>query len=504
MNVTIVLLFTEILLFIAFFRRFVEFLPMIASATYVLGAFIILFLVKKNEPPAYKTSWLIIVFALPILGALLFILFRHDRSTRKMKRRFAQEREQTARHLEPYNYVLDDNNAPNRRITDSLRYIQNVSAYPVYQNTSVKYYPLGELMFEDMLTALAGAEKFIFLEYFIISRGKMWEQILTILIAKAEAGVDVRLIYDDLGSAKLFSTPYRRKLRRGTKIKIAAFNPIVPWLAKVMNNRDHRKIMVIDGSTAFCGGINIADEYINEIRRFGAWKDNGIRLNGSAVWSLTLMFCESWNVFCRRCDYIGDRAVFKGEHEQENGELLEQGFIQPYGCSPFRKERLGENVYIEILNQAKRYVHIFTPYLIISEKMSYAIQMAAKRGIDVKIFTPGVPDKRFVYRLSRSYYRDLIEAGARICEYTPGFLHGKAFISDDETAIVGTINLNYRSLYLDFECAVLFHDSGAVQCIREDAAATMADVREVSLADCRRSFGGELLDSILRLYAPLM
>ncbi|MCL2420367.1 MAG: cardiolipin synthase [Defluviitaleaceae bacterium] len=361
-------------------------------------------------------------------------------------------------------------------------------------------YRFGEAMFEDMLAALSQAEKFIFMEYFIIKESGMWDRLLEVLVRKAGGGVDVRLIVDDLGSHRLFTRSYVAKLQ-SQGIKVLRFNPMVPFLLLFMNNRDHRKITVIDGHTAFNGGINIADEYINQKKPFGVWKDTGVRLQGDAVWSFTLMFIEMWDTFCVTCERINDHLAYK----HIPAETVEtESFVLPYGDTPLGHERLGENVYVDMLNQAEQYVYIFSPYLIISEKMINTLQMTAKRGVDVRLITPGIPDKKMVHRLARSYYRCLLEAGVRIYEYTPGFLHAKSFVCDDEIAVVGTINLDYRSLYLHFECATLLYQSDVIQDIKDDALQTIAESREVKLDGKGRWIWDEMLDAVLHLFAPLM
>jgi len=327
----------------------------------------------------------------------------------------------------------------------------------------------------------------------------MWNKILEILVDKAVQGIEVRLTYDSIGSFKLFSRHYRKKLEE-KKIKVTTFNPFVPILAVIMNNRNHRKIMIIDGKTAFNGGINISDEYINKTHPLGIWKDTGIKIEGSAIWNLTLMFIEMWNASCKQGERIIKPLLYKYDFSYKN----EDGFIQPFGDTPLDKETLGENVYVEILNQAKNYVYVFTPYLIISEKMCFALKMAAKRGVNVSVCLPSIPDNKIVFRISRSYYHELIKAGVKIFEYTPGFVHGKVFVSDDEIAIVGTINLDFRSLYLHFECATLMYKTKTIINIKEDAITTMANSRQIQEQDIKRTFLGKLLDATLRLIAPML
>ena len=498
MNITILLLIAQIATILLLINRVLAFLPVLAVAAYFISLLVVFILVKKDKASAYKVTWIIIVMSLPILGGMLYLLFGDKRPVKKVAAHM-EEHALIAKALDADSNLPDMSQMEDTRRADSFEYIRSVSSYHAYENTGVKYYPMGELMFEDMLAELSRAKKFIFMEYFIIKKSKMWDKLCEILVCKAREGVDVRLIVDDLGSSKLFSRAYVSKLEK-QKIKVIRFNPIVPFISLFMNNRDHRKILVIDGHTAFNGGINIADEYINLDSRFGVWKDTGLRLRGDAAWSFTLMFIEVWDTFCKKEERIDDYELYR-----YTAEYLGQadGLVLPYGDSPLDHERLGENIYIDILNQARDYVFIFTPYLIISEKMIYAIQMAAKRGVDVRIVMPGIPDKKIVYRLSRSYYMYLFEAGARVYEFTPGFMHAKSFVSDDEIAVVGTINLDYRSLYLHFECATLLYRTSEIQSIKNDALKTIAASREV-IQDGKKRFWNEMADAVLHLFAPLM
>jgi len=497
MNITILLLLAQIAVILFWLNWLVMVLPFLAIVSYFISLVVVFVLIKKDKASAYKVTWIIVVMALPILGGVLYLLFGDKRPVKRIAAH-AAEHALIAKALEA-DPVPDLNQVQDRRRADSFEYIRQVSAYHLYENTQVKYYPSGELMFEEMLAELAKAKKFIFMEYFIVKESEMWDRLLEILIRKAKEGLDVRLIVDDLGSLKLFTKAYVSKLET-QKVKVIRFNPIVPFLSLFMNNRDHRKITVIDGHTAFNGGKNIADEYINLKHPFGVWKDTGLLLQGDAVWSFTLMFIEMWDTFCKREDRIDNFELYRYSFE----ELPKtDGLVLPYGDSPLDAERLGENIYIDILNQARNYVYIFTPYLILSEKMIYAIQMAAKRGVDVRIVMPGIPDKRIVFRLSRSYYGYLMKAGAKIYEFTPGFMHAKSFVSDDEIAVVGTINLDYRSLYLHFECATLLYQSSVIQDIKEDALNAIAQSREVAPRH-KWHFVNEMIDAVLHLFSPLM
>ena len=342
------------------------------------------------------------------------------------------------------------------------------------------------------------AEKFIFLEFFIITKGYMFDTISELLIRKAKAGVDVRLMYDGIGTGMLNSKKIFRKLS-DNGVKCKEFNPFRPMLSSIQNNRDHRKIVVIDGKTAFSGGTNLADEYINRIQRFGHWKDTAIMVKGEAAWSFTVMFLQMWDYKSKRlADY--ERFIPDLEHSRQY-----DGFIQPYGDSPTNTEQTGKHVYFDIINKAKDYVYITTPYFIVDNEMMTALMFAAKSGVDVKIIVPHIPDKRYVNVLGWNYYQELTKHGVKIYEYMPGFIHAKNFVSDDETAVVGTINMDYRSLYLHFECAAVMYRTKTVSDIKLDFLNTLAKSREITLKDCKnRPLLTKIASGFLRMIAPML
>ena len=352
-------------------------------------------------------------------------------------------------------------------------------------------------MYPQLLQDLERAEHTIFVEYFIVHTGKMWDGVEAILRRKAAQGVDVRLIYDDFGSLLGLPTDFVVRMERA-HIRCIPFNPVVPVLSLVMNHRDHRKIVVIDGRIAYTGGVNLADEYINVEQRFGYWKDAALRIEGDAAWNFTVMFLNFWNAFRpSETDY----SAFRPQH---SAHPVQDGIVQPYADSPLDEEPVAETVYLNLLARAEQYVYIYTPYLAVGEEMLDALKNAAKRGVDVRLVLPGIPDKKLVFRLSRSYYLPLLQAGVRIYEYTPGFLHAKCWVSDDRAAVVGSINMDYRSLFLHFECGVLLQYNSQVAALRDDVRATLPQCREIHISDCRTSIPGTLLDSVLRLLSPLM
>lgn len=465
-----------------------------------LSLIFVLWIVNKKINPAYKLAWTILILAFPVFGVVVYVLFGQSRVAGAMTKESSAVLHEIKNYFKESHTVRKELKEADPGVSNQSAYIRDYAGFPLQNHTSTKYYPVGEAMFADMLEDLKQARHFIFLEYFIIHEGKMWNQILEILEEKAKEGVDVRLIYDDMGCVTTLPYRYYKKLQ-AKGIKCAAFNPVRPILNIILNNRDHRKILVIDGHTGYTGGINLADEYINEDVRFGHWKDTGIRLHGEGVWNLTVMFLQMWCVITGTRTHIPVYSPYVYHME----EFENDGFVQPYGDTPLDNETVGEDVYLNIINQAKNYVYICTPYLIIDNEMMTALCLASKRGVDVRIMTPGIPDKKIIFLLTQSYYEQLIEAGVRIYEYTPGFLHSKTFVCDDTIATVGTINLDYRSLYLHFECAVWMYQSRAVMEVKADMEETLPKCREIKMDFCKnRNILIRTLQSILRLAAPLL
>ena len=460
----------------------------------VLSLFITLYLVRKDENSDYKIIWLVLIGMMPLLGGALYLAFGNKAPAKRMRQRMqAVERQHTA-DLAQQPGQTDALDPASRGLS---RYVSEYGPYPAWKNSTAKYYPCGEAMYPDLLADLEKAERFIFLEFFIVRTGKMWKGVEDILVRKAAQGVDVRLIYDDFGSLLGLPSDFVVKMERA-HIRCIPFNPVVPLLSLVMNHRDHRKIVVIDGKVAYTGGINLADEYINAITRFGYWKDAGLRIEGAAVWNFTVMFLDFWNAF----------RPFEQDYSTFRPQLAvlpaSDGVVQPYADSPLDEEPVAETVYLDVLAQSQQYVYFYTPYLAIGEEMLDALRNAAKRGVDVRLVLPGIPDKKLVFRLSRSYYLPLLRAGVRIYEYTPGFLHAKCCVSDDRAAVVGSINMDYRSMFLHFECGVLLLQNSQVLALRDDVRRTLPQCREVQCADCRTGLAGTVLDSVLRLLSPLM
>ncbi|MGN0313670.1 MAG: cardiolipin synthase [Fusicatenibacter sp.] len=458
-----------------------------------------LYVVSRKDKGAYKTAWIFLILAFPLFGGLLYLLIHFQTTTRKVAKNIKNTEEKTA----PLYLLPGDGYTEAKEQTGEwfpqVRYLQDHVGYPVYSNTMVTFYSPGEAMFEALLPELEKAENYIFLEFFIVQEGTMWNSILDILKRKAQQGVTVRLIYDDMGCFLLLPTNYPKQLEQ-MGIECIKFNPFRPFLTAIQNNRDHRKIISIDGKVAFTGGINLADEYINAIEKHGHWKDSAIKVEGKAAWSFTLMFLQMWEVCKKRNE---DFTCFY-PWKDAPCPVPANGFVQPYADSPTDTENVGEHVYLQILNQAKNYVYINTPYLIVDDSMVSALSLAAKRGVDVRIITPHKWDKWAIHMTTRSYYRELVKAGVKIYEYTNGFNHSKTFVSDDKVATVGTTNLDFRSLYLHFECGALMFDSPAVMQVKNDFLTTLPICQPITEDECKANVFMRLFQDVLRLFAPLM
>jgi len=459
-----------------------------------LSILTILYLVRKDENSAYKIGWIVLIGLLPLLGGALYLAFGNKRPAKRLRLKMQAVDDAHKKDLTQQPGQTDTLDACG---LGQSCYVAKYGPYPAWRHTRTQYFACGEAMYPQLLKDLEQAEKTIFLEFFIVSHGYMWNGIEKILRRKAAQGVDVRLIYDDFGSLLGLPADFVVRMERA-HIRCIPFNPVVPLLSLVMNHRDHRKIVVVDGTVAYTGGVNLADEYINQEQRFGYWKDAALRVEGDAAWNFTVMFLNFWNAFRpSETDYSAFRPRAQAVPESD-------GVVQPYADSPLDEEPVAETVYLNILAQAKQYVYVYTPYLAIGEEMLDALKNASKRGVDVRLVLPGIPDKKLVFRLSRSYYLPLLRAGVRIYEFTPGFLHAKCWVSDDCTAVVGSINMDYRSLFLHFECGVLLQNNSQVAVLRDDVRATLPQCREVQVSDCRTSIPGTLLDSVLRLLSPLM
>ena len=497
--IIIVLIVLQVFLLVHMISRQSQASKIVSTILTALSLVVALYIVSKRDKGAYKLTWVFVILLFPLFGGALYLLFSFQSSTR----RFAKRNQIAMQKAIPlFSLPGDGYESASREIPDCLpqvRYLQHFAHFPVYMNTETQYFSPGEAFFEALLPELEKAEKYIFLEYFIVQQGVMWDAVLEVLKRKVQQGVKVRLMYDDIGSFFLLPQDYARTME-ALGIECAVFNPFRPVMSAVQNNRDHRKIAAIDGKVAFTGGINLADEYINAIEKHGHWKDSGIMVKGKAAWSFTLMFLEMWSL-CANEDE--DFAAYFPWSEEEC-TIPSNGFVQPYADSPMDRENVGEHVYLQIINRARNYLYINTPYLIVDDSMLSALCLAAKSGVDVRIVTPRIWDKWFVHMTTRSYYRDLTKAGVKIYEYTNGFIHAKSFVADDKVATVGTTNLDFRSLYLHFECGVWMHGTNAVLQIKQDFLQTLETCHRITEDDFDQNIFLRIFQDIMRLFAPLM
>lgn len=474
-------------------------------ATYIYVGFTalelvsIIYIINSKSNPAFKITWILLILTLPVLGTAFYVFMKIMPGTRYIEHRLKTLNDDTAPYMMQDTETLEALRVSKPANANLAHYMGQQLKFPVHRNTAVTYFPSGEAKFEELKKQLQKAEKYIFLEYFIVEEGLMWNSILEILIEKVKQGVDVRFMYDGMCSMIQLPYHYDRQMKKyGIQCKM--FSPIRPVLSSYQNNRDHRKICVIDGKVGFTGGVNLADEYINEKERFGHWKDTAVMLEGEGVQNLTMLFLQMWNITNKPTD------VFQNYLSPKKAEVKrELGYVIPYGDSPFDHENIGEQVYLHILNHAKKYVHIMTPYLIIDNEMITTLTYAAKCGIEVIIIMPHIPDKWYAFVLAKTYYEELIGAGVQIYEYTPGFVHAKVFVSDNDTATVGTINLDYRSLYHHFECGTFIYNNPVVWEIEEDFQETLKKCQKITITELKsRSIIEKVLGNILRLVAPLM
>lgn len=466
----------------------------------VLSIIIIIWLVSKHDNPSVKLPWVIMIMIFPIFGGLFYLFFGLSRLPEKEQQLLATY-DKALSNIEIENkQLLKELKAEDSHIGSQFQYLKNTTGMFPFQNTTTEYLPTGESLWSKMKEELQKAEHTIFMEYFIIQEGKMWNEILDILIEKANQGLDVRLIYDDIGCIKTLPFRYNEKLEK-LGVKCVIFNPFKPELNISFNNRDHRKITVIDGHTGFTGGANLADEYINEVVHFGHWKDSGIMLKGEAVWNLTKIFLTTWNVY-RKTDTNFQQFT---PHFYHNNAFESDGTVLPFTDSPFNNELIGETVYLNIISYSSDYLYINTPYLIVDNELVTALSIAAKRGVDVRIVTPGVPDKWYVHLVTQAYYTSLIEAGVKIYEYTPGFIHSKTFVADDSIGFIGTINMDYRSLYHHYECGCLLYESESLLQLKQDYIETLSLCKEITAEFCLSTpLWKRFLRGIIRIFAPLM
>ena len=494
-----ILLVLQVALLVMAYLQFREKLPALLNVQWIFSFMMIIFLFNTSMDSSAKLTWMLIISVIPFAGAAMLLWTQlnvgHRMETNGVKKQIANTRSALS---QPENVVKEIEHDGSG--TDDLsKYLNNTGCFPVYDKTQVTYFPLGEKKFEAMLRELEKAEKYIFMEYFIVEEGYMWGRILDVLTRKVEEGVEVRVMYDGMCEMSTLPADYY-KLLEAQGIHARAFSPIVPVVSSHYNYRDHRKILVIDGKVAFNGGVNLADEYINRIERFGHWKDTAVMLKGPAARSFALMFLQMWNL--KR----GPEADYEKWLSLPSCEMEEaKGYVMPYCDCPLDEYKAGEAVYMDILNRATDYVHIMSPYLILDGELETALCFAAQRGVDIKLILPGIPDKKVAYALAKTHYAALHKAGVKIYEYTPGFVHAKVFVSDDVKAVVGTINLDYRSLYHHFECATYLYRTDCITEIEKDYQETLAKCRQVTAESIKKEkLSYKLIGGLAKMISPLM
>ncbi|MBE6653685.1 MAG: cardiolipin synthase [Ruminococcaceae bacterium] len=490
-------------LFLIVFYLSAYYLP-VAFALNLLSLAAVVFIINRPGNPQVKMAWIVPILVFPLFGGIIFLISGGKGPKRKLLRALETSGEMLSPYRQGNSDMTDSLELPIPRedmyLMGQCHYLER-NGFPAYRDTDAVYYADCKAGWERMLQDLEAAERFIFMEYFILNPGVMWDPVLDILKRKAASGVEVRLIYDDVGSISYVPRKYWRELE-SCGIRCVAFNPYRPIYAVVMNHRDHRKITVVDGNVGYTGGANFADEYIGEDVRFGEWRDNILRLEGEGVRSMTTLFLEMWNAN-RPTDTREGAAAYMPNPEASR-RVMCPGLVQPYGDSPVDNEILAENVYLNVINQATDYVYIYSPYVVIDYEMSRALSLAARRGVDVRLVVPAVPDKKIVYELTKSYFPELIENGVKVYKFTPGFIHSKAFVADDRQAVVGSVNLDYRSLTLHFENACMFVDHPVIPSVKADFEETFPRCELVTVRKRRFNVLYDLYLGLLRLFAPLL
>ena len=506
LGLIVLLIVLQIFLFLSFFTWFRQYLRHYEILRAIFSIAMVLYLFNSSMDSSAKLTWMMIISIVPFIGTAFLFYSRTNLGQNVLHDKVQEMIRRTRRLLPQKETVLQELERDPYGTEDLHRYLNREGCFPVYDGTEVTFFPLGEDKFKAMLEELEKAEDYIFMEYFIIEEGLMWGRILDVLARKAKEGVDVRVMYDGMCEITTLSYDYADRLAK-LGIKAKAFSPVRAFVSTHYNYRDHRKILSIDGKVAFTGGVNLADEYINEKERFGHWKDTAVMLKGDAAASLTLSFLQMWNVTETHPDFGPCEKLAEEQKETwAAGEGAKtEGYVMPYADSPLDSDKVGETVYMDLFDRATDYVHVMTPYLILDDEMETAIKYAAQRGVDVKLILPGIPDKEMAWALAKSHYRRLVNAGVKIYEYTPGFVHAKVAVSDDCRAVVGTINLDYRSLYHHFECAAYLYKVPCIPQIEEDFQETLAKCREVTQESItnEKTFM-KFKGYVMKLVAPLM
>lgn len=495
----IILLLMQIMVMMTIWSFFKEMLAdYIITIQTIFEIIVIIALINRPMDSSAKLSWTLLITAMPLSGTLFYVWTTVEMGYGTIRNKLAEINKESKKYVPKNQSAIHKLKGLDRESAALAKYLTKYDTTSVYENVRAEYYALGEEKFASLLEELEKAKDYIFLEYFIIEEGYMWGRVLEILARKAKEGVDVRVMYDGTCDFSKLPHDYPKRLKEiGIQCKV--WERIKPVVTSSYNYRDHRKILVIDGKKAFCGGINLADEYINKVEKFGHWKDTAIMLEGSAVDSFTIMFLQMWNVEDPQKE---DFNKFLGNYDKN---IIARGCVIPYSESPLNNHKIAERVYMDILYNSKDYVYIMTPYLILDDELTTALRFAAERGVDVRIVMPGIPDKKPIWLLGKSQYKHLIEAGVRIYEYLPGFVHSKVFLSDNLKAVVGTINLDYRSLYHHFECAAYLVGVPCIKDIQEDFTEIFRKSAEITLETIHHeNVIYKFVGAILRIIAPLL
>ena len=489
------------------------YVPYFYLAAFATEIFCVIRIIASDDNPDYKVPWLLFVLIIPVAGFMLYFLFY----SRRLQNRFVKR----LNNLKSHTYHQEDGELlaqlkkENPVVAAQANMLCKIADTHLFTNTKQEYFPLGEEMHKRMLTDLEAAQNFIYMEYFIVEEGKFWNSILEVLERKAKEGLDVRLIYDDYGCVALLPRKYHVLLNK-KGIKTKKYAALTPFLSTHLNNRDHRKMIIVDGKVAMSGGVNLCDEYINVYEKYGHWKDNGFIIRGDAVYNYVLMFLQMWHTMAGRAEedykkYLERKSESrigieeKQKTEEAVSETTYPGYVIPYGDGPHQEENVAEQVYMDIINRATKYVYIMTPYLILDHEMKQSLMHASRSGVDVRIIMPHIPDKKAVFAVARTYYPQLIKSGVKIYEYTPGFVHAKTFLADDEVAVVGTINLDFRSMYLHYECGSLFYRTESMMDIKADFTDMFEKCQQITMKDYYKfPLRHKLTGRILRIIGPLI
>ncbi len=497
--ITSIFILVQIFLAIYFFNELAEKYIYVYFAANILSYILLLFILNKSGSPSYKIPWIIFILIMPIPGLLSYIMFAKPIITKKYRKKFIAIIEATNQKYKINKQDIKELKTLSQIAYNQSKYIYKTSLMHTTKNTKTTYFKDGETMFQEMLEKIKTAKKYVFIETFIMSPGFMLDTLIDLLEQKVKEGIEVRILYDDIGSMKHLPRKYHKTLiKKG--IKCTVFNKYNPVITVVHNNRDHRKLLIVDGEYGFIGGINIADEYINKIQPFGHWKDNGIMLQGSGVKNMIVLFLEMWNVFSKDKSELFEDYINESYYESN-------GYVQVFGDGPLPlySDHVGENTYLNLINQANKYLYITTPYLIVDYNMIHSLVLASKRGVDVKIIVPHIPDKKIISWITKSNYKILIEAGVEIYEYLPGFIHSKTILTDDDKAIIGTINLDYRSFVHHFECACWMYKPDCYNDMLVDFIETTNKSKCIKMEDVpKQRLIKRLIVSLIKLFSPLL